>query len=158
MTVSSSITKRRSAHSLPRNATVRAAFGAIALLAATAPVPAAATPLPNYLSQFVLMMDWVNRSVAYVRRHDADTDLADVAHAVAEQLVEKAQRLTPPDKLVDLHPHFLLVLENVERAFHFLATGEPDRAERHFAIVEDEIRNMRAVQRDLGVEIPDLTL
>lgn len=140
-----------SGHVRARNATV------LALLAVSlATAPARATPLANYLTQFVLMMDWVHRSVGYVSRHSADEDLADVAHAVAETLVEKAQRLTPPDMLVDLHPHFLLVLENVERAFHFLAQGEPDRADHHFAIVRDEIRNMRAIQRDSGIELPEL--
>lgn len=144
---------RGSGHSRARNAIL-----SIAAAAALLPAAARATPLPSYLSQFVLMMDWVNRSIAYVSRHSSDTDLADVAHAVAEDFVEKAQRLTPPDKLVDLHPHFLLVLENVERAFHFMAEGDAERADHHMAIAREEIRNLRQIQRDIGIEIPELTL
>jgi hypothetical protein len=122
------------------------------------PAPVQATPLPNYLSQFVLMMDWVSRATVYVPRHAADADLASVAHAVAEVLVDKAQRLTPPDEFRDLHPHFLLVLENVERAFHWYAQGEAEKAERHLAVVRDETRLMRQIQREIGIEIPDLML
>ncbi len=119
---------------------------------------ASATRTDGYLAQFVLMMDWVNRSVAYVSRHRSDTALAGVAHAVAERLVEKAQRLTPPERLADLHPHFLLALENAERAFHHLSVGAPDRARQHLAVVREEIANIRRIQRDLGIVVPDLTL
>lgn len=126
-----------------------------AALAVAAP-PAPATPLANYLSQFVLMMDWVSRATAYVPRHAADRDLADVAHAVAEQLVEKAQRLTPPDEFRDLHPHFLLVLENAERTFHYLSQGDSEKADRHLAVVRDEARIMRQIQREIRIEIPEL--
>jgi hypothetical protein len=119
---------------------------------------AGATPLANYLSQFVLMMDWVNRAIVYVPRHEADMDLADVAHAVAEELVEKSQRLTPPDELRELHPHFLIVLENTERAFYYLSQGDTEKAERHLAVVRDETRIMRQIQRESGIEIPELAL
>jgi len=132
--------------------------GVVAALVLTAVRPARGTEEPEYLSQFVLMMDWVNRAIVYVPRHSGDTDLAEVAHAVAEVLVEKSERLTPPERLSDLHPHFVLVLENAERAFHYLAEGEADKAERHLALVRDEMRIMRQVQRDLGIEIPELAL
>jgi len=136
--------------------TTMAAILVAALVLGTAS-PAAATEEPEYLSQFVLMMDWVNRAMAYVPRHTGDRGLAEVAHAVAEVLVEKSQRLTPPERLADLHPHFVLVLENAERAFHYLSTGEGDKAERHLALVRDETRMMRQVQREIGIEIPELT-
>jgi hypothetical protein len=142
---------------VPGRRAAAAVLVAVALGAAAAP-PAAATPLPNYLAQFVLMMDWVNRSIVYVPRHDADAELARVAHAVAETLVEQSQRLAPPDELRDLHPHFVLVLENAERAFHYLEQGDAERADRHFAVVRDETRMMRQIQRELGIEIPELAL
>ncbi|MBI5488994.1 MAG: hypothetical protein HY905_16790 [Deltaproteobacteria bacterium] len=127
------------------------------LLVAVAP-SARGTEEPEYLSQFVLMMDWVNRAIVYVPRHTGDRNLAEVAHAVAEVLVTKSERLTPPERLSDLHPHFVLVLENAERAFAYLAEGESDKAERHLALVRDEMRIMRQVQRDIGIEIPELAL
>lgn len=130
----------------------------LAALAAGAAPSASATPLPNYLAQFVLMMDWVNRAVVYVPRHDDDRGLAEVAHAVAETLVEQSQKLSPPAELRDLHPHFVLVLENAERAFHYLAQGDAERADRHLAVVRDETRMMRQIQREIGIEIPDLSL
>jgi hypothetical protein len=141
----------------PRRAMACALVLAVAA-GSLAPAPAAATEQAKYLSQFVLMMDWVNRAIVYVPRHEDDTDLADVAHAVAEQLVEKAQRLTPPDALRDLHPHFMLVLENAERAFHFLAEGDTEKADRHLALVRDEVRILRQIQRDIGIEIPELAM
>ena len=130
----------------------------VVALGAAAATSATATPLPNYLAQFVLMMDWVNRAIVYVPRHDDDTALAKVAHAVAETLVEESQRLAPPDELRDLHPHFVLVLENTERAFHYLSQGDEERADRHFAIVRDETRLLRQIQREIGIEIPELAL
>ncbi|MBN1773985.1 MAG: hypothetical protein JXB32_22185, partial [Deltaproteobacteria bacterium] len=98
------------------------------------------------------------RAVVYVPRHDDDTGLAQVAHAVAETLVEQSQKLAPPAELRDLHPHFVLVLENAERAFHYLSQGDGERAERHFAVVRDEARLMRQIQRESGIEIPELAL
>jgi hypothetical protein len=139
----------------------RGTAGAVLLIVAlggVATTPAAATPLPNYLAQFVLMMDWVNRAIVYVPRHDDDTALAKVAHAVAETLVEESQRLAPPDELRDLHPHFVLVLENTERAFHYLEQGDGERADRHFAVVRDETRLLRQIQREIGIDIPELAL
>jgi hypothetical protein len=129
-----------------------------AALGASAAASAGATEQAKYLSQFVLMMDWVNRAIAYVPRHDDDADLADVAHAVAEQLVEKAQRLTPPEGLRDLHPHFMLVLENAERVFYYLSQGDTEKANRHLALVRDEARILRQIQREIGIEIPELAL
>lgn len=130
------------------------AFASSALV----PAGSAATEQAKYLSQFVLMMDWINRAIVYVPRHEHDTGLADVAHAVAEQFVEKAQQLTPPDELRDLHPHFMLILENAERAFYYLSQGDTDKADRHLALVRDELRVLRQVQRDIGIEIPELAL
>ncbi len=138
---------------------MRGAAMVFALLAVWWGAPdARATPQANYLSQFVLMMDWVNRAVVYVPRHADDLDLADVAHAVAEAFVEKSQRLTPPEELRDLHPHFLLVLENAERAFYYLSQGDSEKADRHLALVRDESRIMRQIQREIGIEIPELAL
>ncbi len=147
---------RNASRSIPGCRTAGAVL-LVAAWAAAAP-PAAATPLPNYLAQFVLMMDWVNRATVYVKRHDDDTGLARVAHAVAETLVEQSQRLAPPDELRDLHPHFVLVLENAERALYYLAQGDGERADRHFAVVRDETRLLRQIQRELGIEIPELAL
>jgi Na+/phosphate symporter len=106
----------------------------------------------------VLIMDWVNRAVVYVPRHDDDPALAGLAHAVAETLVEQSQKLSPPAALRDLHPHFVLVLENTERAFYYLAQGDEQRADRHLAVVHDETRMMRQIQREIGIDIPELAL
>jgi len=136
-----------------------AAVVALAVAVGGLATPAApAMPQPAYLAQFVLMMDWVNRAVIYVQRHEDDPALAGLAHAVAETLVEQSQKLSPPAALRDLHPHFVLVLENTERAFYYLAQGDEQRAERHFAVVRDETRMMRQIQRELGIEIPELAL
>ena len=136
-----------------------AAVVALAVAVRGLATPAApAMPQPAYLAQFVLMMDWVNRAVIYVQRHEDDPALAGLAHAVAETLVEQSQKLSPPAALRDLHPHFVLVLENTERAFYYLAQGDEQRAERHFAVVRDETRMMRQIQRELGIEIPELAL
>jgi len=135
-------------------AAATAALLGVMLGATSAP----ATPQANYLSQFVLMMDWINRAIVYVPRHEDDPDLADVAHAVAEAFVEKSQRLTPPEELRDLHPHFLLVLENAERTFYYLSQGDSEKADRHLAVVHDETRIMRQIQREIGIEIPELAL
>jgi|GEM_PF-1858300 len=136
-----------------------AAVAVLAVAVGGLATPAApAMPQPAYLAQFVLMMDWVNRAVIYVQRHEDDPALAGLAHAVAETLVEQSQKLSPPAALRDLHPHFVLVLENTERAFYYLAQGDEQRAERHFAVVRDETRMMRQIQRELGIEIPELAL
>lgn len=134
----------------------RVRVGAWVLLAAcwVGPRWAGAETQAEYLAQYVLMTDWVTRAVGYVPRHAEDRALAGVAQAVAETLVKQAEQLTPPRELRDLHPHFLMVLENAERAFHFLAEGQAERAERHLAVVRDESRLIRNLQQEMGIEIP----
>ena len=73
----------------------------------------------EYKNKFLLMLDHAVHVNDYVRQRLGDKSLALYAHAMAETNATAAEKMTPPTKYAMLHPHFLLVLENIERSFYF---------------------------------------
>jgi len=77
------------------------------------------------------MLDYAVRTNEYVRRHLEDRNLTEYAHAMADVNVSSAEQMTPPKIYADLHPHFLLVLANIERSFYYASQRRFDRY-RHY--------------------------
>lgn len=112
----------------------------VALAVATGGGPAAAESKLEYQNRFRLMLDFAVRTNEYVRQHLSDRGLAAYAHAMAERNAVEAERMTPPKGFALLHPHFLLVLENIERSFYFAAKGELARYRHHQKVVRKELQ------------------
>jgi len=120
-----------------------AAAAAIAL--ALAAGAAGAESKKEYENRFRLMLDFAVRTNEYVRRHLGDRDLSSYAHGMAELNASEAEQMTPPERYALLHPHFLLVLENIERSFHHASRGNLDRYRHHQKIVRRELHLLESL-------------
>ena len=137
----------------------KAFLTALALATATlaAAPPASAETRREYVNRYVLLLDWVTRSEAWVSAHLEDIGLCRAAHAVAERHVEIARRMTPPTEFTAIHPHLLLVLENTERMFSYAAEGDRTAFRRHRRIVHDEQRVIAELLQAQGRFMPEIS-
>ncbi len=148
-------------------ARVRARFDAawlvsLALVAALAPAVARAEETRRervYLTELALLLEGARRLLAYSDAHGedhADPELARFAYPLAERYVEMASRMLPSPKLSVVHPHLLLVMENLERALDAAAAAEASSYQRRMRIAREELANLEAVLKQLKLRIPEL--
>ena len=111
----------------------------------------------QYQNRFRLMLDFAVRTNEYVRQHLGDKTLAAYAHTMAEQNAAAAEQMTPPTQYTLLHPHFLLVLENIERSFYHAAQGRLERYRHHQKVVRKELHVLEglAERSQLGLYLLD---
>lgn len=107
----------------------------------------------EYQNRFLVMVDFAVRTNEYVRQHLGDKGLSSYAQAMATQNVTAAERMTPPKSYALLHPHFLLVLENIERSFFFAAKGDLARYRHHQRVVRKELNLLETMARREKLEI-----
>ncbi len=107
----------------------------------------------EYQNRFKLMLDYAVRTNEYVRQRLGDKGLASYAHAMAERNAAEAERMTPPKQYALLHPHFLLVLENIERSFFFAQKGELSHYRRHQKVVRRELQLLEALAERERLEL-----
>ncbi len=115
--------------------------------------PAFAESKQEYQNRIRVMFDYAVRMNDYVRNHLGDRKLGAYAQTMAEQNVTQAEQMTPPDPYRMLHPHFLLVLENVERSFHYAAKGDMAKYRRHQKIVRKELNLVEALAEQAKLEL-----
>src|ERR1700742_2829625 len=91
--------------------------------AATAPASAQPTAAQAqdkrervYMTELGLMVDGARRLIAFSESNVDDRELTKFARPLAERYVETANHMVPPAKIAVVHPHLLLVMENLERA------------------------------------------
>jgi len=125
----------------------------LSLVVILAGVAAGAQTKPEYQNRFRLMLDFAVRTNEYMRQHLGDKGLARYAHAMMEKNAQEAEKMTPPSKFTLLHPHFLLVLENIERSFFFAARGEMERYRHHQKVVRKEIHLLEALAEREQLEL-----
>jgi hypothetical protein len=94
----------------------------------------------EYENRIQLMFDFAVRTNEYVHQRLGDKGLASYAHAMAERNASEAERMTPPSQYTLLHPHLLLVLENIERSFFFVEKGDMSQYRHHQKLVRKEIQ------------------
>jgi hypothetical protein len=124
------------------------------LLAAALAVPGArAESKKEYQNRFRLMLDYAVRTNEYVRQRLGDRKLAAYAHAMAERNAGEAERMTPPAQYALLHPHFLLVLENIERSFFFVQKGDLAQYRHHQKVVRRELQLLEALAERERLEL-----
>ena len=99
----------------------------------------------QYQHRFRLMLDFAVRTNEYVRQHLADRSLATYAHGMAEQNAIAGEQMTPPHQYALLHPHFLLVLENIERSFYHASQGRLERYRHHQKVVRKELHLLESL-------------
>jgi hypothetical protein len=131
----------------------RAAFVIAALVTVCATGSVAAETKPEYQNRLKLMLDLAIRTNDHVRRHLSDKGLVGYAHAMAEKNASEAERMTPPKDYALVPPHFLLVLENIERSFYFASRGKMDRYRHHYKIVRRELDLLEAISSRERLEL-----
>jgi capsid portal protein len=99
----------------------------------------------EYENRLQLMFDFAVRTNEYVRQRLGDKGLASYAHAMAERNAKEAERMTPPAQYTLLHPHFLLVLENIERSFFFVEKGDMSQYRHHQKEMRKEIQILESL-------------
>ena len=105
---------------------------ALALALTGATVAGARTETKReYEARFVAMMEIAERIDDLARQHLGDRALLAYAHTMAAANASAAEQMTPSKEYSALHPHFLLVLENIERSLFYAAGGKMERY-RHF--------------------------
>jgi hypothetical protein len=130
------------------------------LLTWFAPAPSAAQPEARrervYLAELCMVLEGARRLILWAETYPSDTDFARFAHPLAERYVEMAGRMTPPGKLVVVHPHLLIVVENVERALDAAGSGDLGSFRQRMRIVREELSNLDGVLKQLKVRLPEL--
>ena len=109
-------------------------YAAAALVAALVGIAAGAALAETnreYEARFAAMMEIAERVDDHARRHLGDRALLRYAHSIAAANAAAAEQMTPSKEYAALHPHFLLVLENLERSLYHAAQGKMERY-RHF--------------------------
>jgi hypothetical protein len=107
----------------------------------------------EYQNRIRLMLDFAVRTNEYVRQHLGDRGLSAYSHAMAERNAIEAERMTPPGKYAVIHPHVLLVLENIERALFFSARGDMARYRHHQKVVRKELHILEAMAERERLEL-----
>jgi hypothetical protein len=118
---------------------------ALALVALTCAGPVTGETRREYENRFRVMTDYAVRTNEYVRQHLGDKSLARYAHGMAERNAAAAEQMTPPPQYALLHPHFLLVLENIERSFYFASQGRLERYRHHQKVVRKELQLLESL-------------
>ncbi len=126
---------------------------ACALIISTWASPGLAESKQEYQNRFRLMLDYAVRLNDYVRSHLGDRKLSAYAHAMAERNADEAEQMTPPKPYAMMHPHFLLVLENIERSFFFAAKGDLAKYRYHQKLVRKELRLVEALAERAGLDL-----
>ena len=61
--------------------------------------------------------------------------------------------MTPPPPYTVFHPHFLLVLENIERSFFFASQGKLSHYRRHERVVRRELQILEAMAQQKRLDL-----
>lgn len=111
----------------------------------------------SYLDRAALLLDEARKEGDMLQPRMNDRELVLLIKAVAEARVKAARSMEVPAAVGKVHPHLLLVLENIERA----ASAGLDRNFKKFAehinTARDEDRIFRAVLKELGYALPELS-
>ncbi|NLN63356.1 MAG: hypothetical protein GX146_10820 [Myxococcales bacterium] len=114
---------------------------------------AQAQSLRHYENRFVLMLDMAVRYNDYMRQRLEDRRLCAYAQLMTQANAREAEQMTPPPKYEMMHPHFLLVLKNIERSFYFAAEGRMQQYRNHQNIARRELRILEELAQRAGVSI-----
>ncbi|MDB4976643.1 MAG: uncharacterized protein JWN48_4984 [Myxococcaceae bacterium] len=122
---------------------------------ASAEAPTEARRDRVYLTQLGLLADGARRLIAFAESNIDDRELIKFARPLAERYVEMAGHMLPPGKTAVVHPHLLLVVENLERALDSAAAADMAAYQKRMRIARDELANLEAVLKQLKLRLPE---
>ncbi len=94
----------------------------------------------EYENRLKVMVDFAVRLDDFVRSNLGDKKLAAYAQVMSEKNASEAERMTPPENYLQLHPHFLLALENIERSFYYASKGDMSKYREYQKRVRKELQ------------------
>jgi hypothetical protein len=107
----------------------------------------------EYETRFLTMMEIAQRVDDTAKLHLGDKGLLVYLHDMADANAKAAEQMTPPKEYATLHPHFLLVLENLERSLHFAQDGKMERY-RHFQQLKNkEMQLLDEIAASAGLDL-----
>jgi hypothetical protein len=107
----------------------------------------------SYLDRSRILVRTALDEAAFLRPRVGNVELARVLHPIALARLEAARTMAVPGEVAQAHPHLLLVLENVERAYDAAIRKEPQRALVYFSRARDEEESFRAILKQLGFNL-----
>lgn len=132
---------------------MRLPVAVLALAALLLAVAARAETKKEYETRFLTMMELAARIDETAKLHLGDKGLLRYLHDMAEANAKAAEQMTPPKEYSILHPHFLLVLENLERSLHFAKDGGMERY-RHFQKLKNrEMQILEEIAANAGLDL-----
>lgn len=117
--------------------------------------PDAAARERLYLTEVGLVVEGARRLLSFTEHNPGDTDFAKFARSLAERYVELAGRMLPSPKAAVVHPHLLLVVENLERALDAAAAADAAGYQKRIRITREELLNLEAVLKQLKLRLPE---
>jgi len=115
---------------------------------------ASATTKKAYINQYALIMDFTERAMLWVEKHKDDPALGQVAQEMAETNIKLLQDISPPKEFIEIHPHFVSIVENSANAFEAVASGSPMAFYQYKKNVSKERKAMFDVMRELNFVFP----
>jgi hypothetical protein len=110
-----------------------------------------------YMAELSMVLEGARRLMLWAETYPADSDFARFAYPLSENYVDMAGHMTPPGKLAVVHPHLLLVVENVERAMAAAAAGDTASFRQRTRTVREELASLDGVLKQLKLRLPELS-
>jgi len=139
-----------------RTALARALIAGMLVLAALHPGEAGAVGKKTYISTFTLIMDFTDRAMTWVEKHGEDAQLARAAAAMARANVETVQDLSPPADFVDVHPHFVAIVESSQAAFEAVAASDMPSFQKIKSKIKKERQSLQHVLNEHNFVFPEI--
>lgn len=110
----------------------------------------------SYLDRAALMLDEGKKEIEMVKTRTSDKEVLLVIKAMTEARLKVARKMNVPAKVVDAHPHLMLVLENQDRAIDALVAGNMKKYAECLINAVDEERTFKNMLKDAGYSLPKL--
>ena len=110
----------------------------------------------SYLDRAALLLDQARKEGDMLQPRTHDKELVAVVKALAEVRAKTGRKMEVPTAIGKAHPHFLLVLENCERAAEAAQQGNFKKFMEHLTTARNEDRTFRTIIAELGFTLPDL--
>ena len=134
----------------------RALLIGLVLVALCHPGDARAVPKKSYINTFTLVMDCTKRAMTWTEKHKEDTRLAEAAAAMARANVKTVQDLSPPPEFVDIHPHFVAIVESSLNALQAVADGDMQSYFKIKARMKKERQSLNHVMSEQNFVFPEI--
>jgi hypothetical protein len=141
---------------MKRIRTARLIIAAAALMALCHAGDARAVAKKSYINAFTLIMDFTDRAMSWTEKHREDARLAEAAAAMASANIKTVQDLSPPQEFVDIHPHFVAIVESSLNAFQAIADGDMTTFNKIKTRMKKERQSLNHVMNDHNFVFPEI--